>query len=102
MMSFAGIWSRSSDESPTTFAVLTTDSVGEAKKYHHRMPVILRPGKERIWLPTGPGLLIPPQNEEDAIMAQRVSEAVNDVGFNAPEAIKPVADDSLLFIQKLA
>ena len=53
----AGLWDeRQSREGPPlrTFALLTTDANADVAPVHDRMPVILGPGAEDLWLDAGP------------------------------------------------
>lgn len=52
---FAGIWDDWQYEDGTklrTFGIITTEAEGEIKDLHDRMPVILTPEAEKIWLHT--------------------------------------------------
>ncbi|MEL7390571.1 MAG: SOS response-associated peptidase family protein, partial [Pseudomonadota bacterium] len=49
LFSVAGIW-RNSDEWGHCYSMVMTDSAGDAAKVHSRMPVILTPETQEIWV----------------------------------------------------
>ena len=99
ILSVAGIWERWVDPAGVevqTFAVITTGANGFMAPIHDRMPVILEPGDEDIWLSadTDPAalhaLLVP--CAEGRLAAHEVSSVINSPRNNAPELLKPVGD----------
>lgn len=53
IFSFAGLWeTRPSSQGKElhTFAIITTEAKGRLKEIHPRMPVILNPKEEKIWM----------------------------------------------------
>ncbi len=75
-----------------TFAIATTEPNAVVGDLHHRMAVILPPGREREWLTADPGdareLLEPYPAAE--MEAYPVSRAVNDPANDAPELVDPL------------
>jgi putative SOS response-associated peptidase YedK len=50
---FAGIWDEwqnDQGQSLRTFGIVTTEALGDLKEIHDRMPIILTPETEKIWL----------------------------------------------------
>jgi putative SOS response-associated peptidase YedK len=98
---FAGLWStvRDAQGRPcTTFAVLTTNANRLVSRIHPRMPAILRPQDEAIWLDP---LLLPEQAQTllepypaELLHAYPVSARVNSPAWNSPEALAPLAEDA--------
>ena len=94
----AGIWEtwKSSKGEPLhTCTILTTVPNGLMESIHDRMPVILKPEDERIWLDSSiqevdqlKHLLMP--YDEEVLEAYEVSEAVNSSKNNSPELIQQV------------
>ncbi|MFL5906916.1 MAG: SOS response-associated peptidase [Solirubrobacterales bacterium] len=91
---FAGLWARArrGDGSSVHSCAIVTCSPGEVvAPIHDRMPVILEPEAEAVWL--GPEasedelreLLVP----TDDLSLTEVSDAVNDVRQDGPEVIEP-------------
>ncbi len=53
LFAMAGIWGENVDkrgEKILTFAIVTTEANSDVKEIHNRMPVILEPEQEQIWL----------------------------------------------------
>lgn len=94
----AGIWETwksSKGERVHTCTILTTVPNGLMESIHDRMPVILKPEDEKIWLDTSiqdinqlKSLLVP--YEEGVLEAYEVSEAVNSPRNNSLELIQRV------------
>ncbi|MFZ1704985.1 MAG: SOS response-associated peptidase [Saprospiraceae bacterium] len=96
----AGLWdSWNSPEGSKifTFTIITVPSNEYLQKLHDRMPAILNPDEEKIWLDndvpvtTLMSLLKPYPSEHTT--AYRVDKAVNNVRNNDPELIRPVEQD---------
>lgn len=95
LFAMAGIWESwksQQGESLHSFSIITTAANNLLKPIHHRMPVILQPQHERLWLETEHL----PQLEEllqpfpvDQMDAYPVSILVNKVQNNGPELIEP-------------
>ncbi|WP_235299354.1 SOS response-associated peptidase [Portibacter marinus] len=101
IFSVAGIWERwksPEGEEVYTFSVITKPPTEVMEGIHDRMPAILLPEQEEMWLdPELSGkeavqLVIdyPPNN----MKAYRVSTKVNSVKENDPTLIEPVADSN--------
>lgn len=96
---FAGLWSSWKDpegETYNSFAIITTAPNTLMEKIHDRMPVILTPEEENLWLD-------PDQNPKDllkllnaypaeAMKAYEISTDVNKPSNNYPEILDPVAE----------
>ncbi len=94
---FAGLWERWHGEDDTTLVtctILTTEANEWIQPVHHRMPVILDPGQEALWLDrsvTEAEILQPllePVNS-DILEAYAVSSQVNSARYNSPACILP-------------
>lgn len=95
LFAFAGLWEENTLEDGTkikTFAIITTKPNDLCKKIHDRMPVILLPREEKIWLES--------ENEKDlldlldpyttsSMRAYEISRAVNSVENDNEAIIKP-------------
>ena len=96
---FAGLWEtwRGSEGEPlSTCTILTTVAHAELQAIHHRMPVILDPDRERLWLDrevTDPEqlLLLLTPTLPDTMEAYEVSTWVNSARNNSPACIEPVS-----------
>ena len=99
LFAFAGIWEEwagGPDGPLRTCAILTTHPNELVANVHNRMPVILRPEHEGLWLDpavTDPAALAPAwaPYPADAMRAYPVSGRVNSPRFDDPECIGPVA-----------
>jgi putative SOS response-associated peptidase YedK len=92
---FAGIWSSIAGVNGApqiTFAIITTEANELVTQIHNRMPVILQPEDEAIWLKKelsieeAQELFVP--YPVDPLTAYAVSPKVNSPAFNMPEAIR--------------
>ena len=99
LFAFAGLWDEWSDketgEIVQTFTILTTAANSLVAPIHDRMPVILEPKEENLWLTKGLsteeilGLLSPfPESE---MVVYPVSEQVNSPANDNPALIEPVS-----------
>lgn len=94
---FAGLWERwqgADDTTLVTCTILTTDANRFIQPVHHRMPVILAPSDEALWLDrevTEPEVLQPllAPVQSDILEAYAVSPLVNSARNNSPECILP-------------
>jgi putative SOS response-associated peptidase YedK len=103
---FAGLWASwrprdaSRDVEPLrSCAIVTTAAAGPVRALHDRMPVILAPAQESLW--------IDPATPPDALQAvcapeasprlqfRPVSRAVNDARHDAPDCLGPPEQTSL-------
>ncbi len=95
---FAGLWERwrgADDTTLVTCTILTTEANEWIQLVHHRMPVILDPSQEALWLDrsvTEPDVLQPLLEpvQTDILEAYAVSPQVNAARYNAPDCIVPV------------
>lgn len=107
LFGFAGIWDavKTADGWLVSCAILTTSPNELVSQLHDRMPVILQPGDEDLWLDhsvTDPGPLVPLllPFPEDAMRIYPVPALVNDVRKEGPELRviqAPSEQPSLLF-----
>jgi putative SOS response-associated peptidase YedK len=92
---FAGLWDTWRDPAGTpltTCTILTTDANALLTPIHQRMPVILPPAAEAVWLDrrrTAPEELLSwlEPYDSESMEAYAVSPAVNSPRHNAPECI---------------
>jgi putative SOS response-associated peptidase YedK len=100
IFSVAGIWEKwrsPEGEDVYTFSIITKPPTAVMEGIHDRMPAILLPDQEKLWLdnelPAAEAvqLLIdyPPNNME----AYRVSTKVNSVKVNDKSLIEPISED---------
>lgn len=96
---FAGLWDIWKDpdgEELLSFTIITTQANDLIKGIHERMPVILAPEEEEIWLKSGPDetarllSLLDPYPAK-AMDVYEVSTAVNSPSNDRKECIEPVA-----------
>lgn len=100
LFAFAGLWDDTRpDGAPDfvagSFTIITTRPNLMVAELHDRMPVILAPDEEALWLSTGvtdPEAVLPLLDAypEDRMEAYPVSQAVNDVRNNTPQLLDPV------------
>lgn len=105
LFAFAGVWAelkrRESDEVLHSCALITCPPNELMRPIHDRMPVVLDPDAEEAWLDPQRStedllaLLVPAP--EDALVARKVSDLVNDVRQDGPELIDPREEQSALF-----
>lgn len=99
---FAGLWEVWRDAAGTpmyTCTIVTTTANPLLQPIHDRMPVILDPSAEAVWLDSGvttPQELLPllQPYKAAAMQAYAVSTEVNVPGNNAPSCIIPVHRDA--------
>lgn len=94
---FAGLWETWSDngDSIQTCTILTTEPNETVAPIHDRMPVILEPDEEDIWLGDEDESLLDAVFDpypDDDLTAYRISKAINDPANESPEVIEPVED----------
>ena len=95
LFSFAGLWdewtNKKTGEVLYTFSIITTDANELVRPIHDRMPVILSPEAEELWLDEDEpqegllSLLIP--YKADEMKAFAVSTLVNSPMNNVPEVL---------------
>jgi len=97
---FAGLWAiwhGPGDLVLRTCTIVTTRAARSIAELHDRMPVILEPAAERVWLDRGAPLvdleeLLAPL--PDAAIARRmVGGAVNDARYDGPECLESPESD---------
>lgn len=97
----AGLWERWTDGERTrsTAAVVTTRANDTIKPIHDRMPVILEPGQESIWLDGSPEdrSAVTEPCAPDLLRSYPVSTAVNDPANDDPSVIAPLGDEQTNF-----
>jgi putative SOS response-associated peptidase YedK len=93
---FAGLWAiwhGPEDAVLRTCAIVTTHASPLLRELHDRMPVILPPSAETLWLDPGAAagelmeLLLPFPDDQTA--RRPVGTAVNDARFDGPECLDP-------------
>ena len=98
LLAFAGvfdIWRDTKGEATKTFAIITTTPNELLASVHNRMPLILRPEQENLWLTTEPAkvdsllLSLQPLPTEELEMYP-VSRAVNWTGNDSPELVERI------------
>lgn len=86
---FAGLWD---DEAQPSCTIITQDASSALQSVHHRMPVILTPESEELWLSPSPFTDIQrklPVQEGRPIQYHRVSTFVNSPRNNDSRCILP-------------
>jgi putative SOS response-associated peptidase YedK len=103
---FAGLWASwrpkdaSRDVEPLrSCAIVTTAAAGPVRELHDRMPVILAPSQESLWIdPSSPAdalhAVCAPQ-AAPPLQFRPVSRAVNDARHDAPDCLGPPEQTSL-------
>lgn len=91
---FAGLWSiwhRGQDDELRTLAIITTVANATLAQIHARMPVILMPDAEAVWLDSATPAAALEQLlhglEPDRIRLRPVSTAVNDADYDGPDCL---------------
>jgi putative SOS response-associated peptidase YedK len=101
VLAFAGVWSAWGPESLLTCSILTAAAVGELRRVHDRMPLILPRDRWDEWLTGGPdasALLTPMTPAElSRIELRPVGAAVGNVRNNGPELITSEETEATLF-----
>jgi putative SOS response-associated peptidase YedK len=105
-LAFAGLWEewRAPDtgESLRTCTVLTTEANRLVAGVHDRMPVILPPSAQEVWLRPEPQEaaalqpLLVPFSEEALLEAYEVARVVNSPTQDVPACVEPVAQPQRL------
>lgn len=94
------VWRKSDGKKVESFTIITTEPNALIQPIHNRMPVILRPEDEELWLDVSrtPFVKAKPllrPYPEELMGAHDVSPIVNSAKYDGPECIRPVADDEL-------
>ena len=94
------VWRNPSGSRVESFTIITTEPNELIRPFHNRMPVILRPEDEELWLDVSrtsfakSRSLLKPYPDE-LMYAHDVSQLVNSAKDDGPECIEPVSDDQL-------
>lgn len=99
LFSFAGIWNTWKDDqgqSLQTYSIITTEPNAEMSTVHNRMPVILHPDDEAVWLSSAnnnnrealEALLRP--YDDDSLEISAVSKDVNVASINREHLVYPL------------
>ncbi|MCX7919557.1 MAG: SOS response-associated peptidase [bacterium] len=99
LFSFAGlydIWLDESKQEIKTFTIITTAANAFIASIHNRMPVILRPSDEEVWIDvahkdTSRLLSLLKPYPDEAMEMYPVSTAVNNPKNDSPELIQPIS-----------
>jgi putative SOS response-associated peptidase YedK len=87
------------DEGGLKCSVTTVDSVGFLKNIHHRMPLILNDELVDLWLskndPYEASLISDSSRLVELLDFHKVSQTVNDAGFESKVCSEPLKEDSL-------
>ncbi len=93
LFGLAGLWDSWHDEHGQvleTFTILTTEPAGCVRHIHNRMPFILRPADESVWLQASDESSLKGMEPENNLMAYPVSRLVNSPANDSPHLIAPV------------
>lgn len=102
VFSMAGLWTSQKDSSGATynaFTIITTTANDIMSPIHHRMPVILNPKNEKLWLsgdadPETLMKLLAPYDSA-AMKRYEVSPRVNSAANEGPECVAPYSQMDL-------
>lgn len=87
------------DDHELKCSVATVDSIGFLKNIHHRMPLILNDNLIDLWLsendPDESSLITGCDRAVEFLDFHKVSQAVNDTGFEDKKCIEPLKEDLL-------
>ncbi|WP_439883453.1 SOS response-associated peptidase [Pontibacter sp. MBLB2868] len=105
LFSFAGLWDEWTDpetgEVVDSFTIITTEANELMRPIHDRMPVLLHPQEEELWLSGEQAnehllsLLKPYPSEE--MKFYPVSSLVNSPAHDSPEVLEPAPEQGSLF-----
>ncbi|MGI6649474.1 MAG: SOS response-associated peptidase [Bacillota bacterium] len=90
------VWQSPEGEQLFTFTILTTEPASSVRAIHNRMPVILPPENEQLWLsnafnsPDAIAALLSHLKPVEELEAYRVSTLVNNPANDSPECIAEV------------
>jgi putative SOS response-associated peptidase YedK len=99
LFAFAGLYEETKNENGEilyrTCTIITTAPNELVAPVHNRMPVIMKPGDEGLWLSKDcddPEKLVPilTSYDSEAMTSYRVSVVVNNARSNSPECVEPV------------
>ncbi len=95
LFAFAGIWETWQQQGNTlfSFSIITMPALQKIEHLHERMPAILSPENEKLWLntdlPEEESFALLNAPEEDKIEYYTVAKKVNVASNNSAELIKP-------------
>ncbi len=90
-MLFAGLWSPTKNETPSSFVILTTAAKDQLREIHDRMPVILNYDDALEWVSGEPELddeVIVKKVSTRGIVTREVSRKINNPKNNSPELLE--------------
>ncbi|NNN10943.1 MAG: hypothetical protein HKL83_03675, partial [Acidimicrobiaceae bacterium] len=90
-MLFAGLWSPTRNETPSSFVILTTAAKDQLREIHDRMPVILNYDDALEWVSGEPELddeAIVKKVSTRGIVTREVSRKINNPKNNSPELLE--------------
>ncbi|MCZ2101397.1 MAG: SOS response-associated peptidase [Chitinophagales bacterium] len=101
IFSVAGIWDTwidsDNNEPIDTFTIITVEANAFMSPLHHRMPAIVEPNHEFLWLDQtiseSEALKLLVSYDSDAMESYRVSSDINSVYANDKDLILPIQDD---------
>lgn len=97
LFAFAGLHAEDADGAPTC-AIVTTEANALLAPVHHRMPAILEPDDEALWLDAEVDEPVPLRGclqpyADEAMEAYSVAELVNNVRHEGPALVEPLPPD---------
>ncbi len=96
IMSLAGICTWHKEFELRSFSIITTHANAAAESYHHRMPVVLSPKQQGMWLDPDTELqrvtdaLIPYPGDD--LIIRKVSKRLGNVRNNTDDLLAPIGD----------
>lgn len=95
---FAGIWERwgEGEDELHSCAILTTEPTKTIEQIHDRMPLMLEPEEEAIWLGEGNGEVLEDVLDpyaDDELRAYEIPTRVNDPDNDDESVIRPLDDE---------
>lgn len=100
LLFLAGLYDYLESEDLWTYTIITGNAPEELKWLHHRMPVVLEPGTEAWdnwmdsnktqWTQKELNELLAAHYDDEILQVYQVSTAVNKVGNNSQELVKPI------------
>jgi putative SOS response-associated peptidase YedK len=96
LFTFAGLWDEWADketgEIKHTFTIITTEANELVKPLHDRMPVLLHPEEEKLWLAEAPDsdhLKLLHTYPAEEMKLYQVSQLINSPTHDSPEVLEP-------------
>jgi putative SOS response-associated peptidase YedK len=94
-MFFAGLWSPTRNESPSSFVILTTEAKDHLREVHNRMPVILQSDDALQWVMGElelTGEVVTEKIVTHGIAMTQVSTKVNNPKNNSADLLEPQSE----------